>query len=195
MLGGLFSATMLISVFNLHARLVARSLCRRSSGRSSSRWPPAASSMPRSSASPTARCAAGAATRAADHRDRRCRSSSRTSRSAGKAPAIPLCRTCSRPGTSSRSRHHVHVGEADRRRHHRAGAVAPRLARAADAPGQGDACDRSGPRRRGDDGHRRQQDDLVHVPHRRRARRRGRPRVRALLRRGRFGTTPASRSG
>ncbi len=58
MLGGLFSATMLLSVFHLHAH--ASTLGRsspRSSGRCSSRWPPAASSTPPSNGSRIARCA------------------------------------------------------------------------------------------------------------------------------------------
>ena len=58
-----------------------------------------------------------------------------------------------------------------------------------DSAGQGDARDRPGPGRRGHDGDQREPDDLVHVLHRRRARRERRPPLRALhhehpLRRG-----------
>ena len=44
MLGGMFSATMILSVFHLHARMPRRARSsRRSSARSSSRWRPAGS--------------------------------------------------------------------------------------------------------------------------------------------------------
>ena len=58
------------------------------------------------------------------------------------------------------------------------------VARAEHEAGQGDARDRPGQGRRGDDGHQRQPHDLVHVPDRGRARRRGRPALRALLHAG-----------
>ncbi len=69
-------------------------------------------------------------------------------------------------------RRHVHLGQADRAPLHRSRAARAHLARAADATGKGDARDRPGPGRRRDDGDQRQPDDLVHVLHRRRARRR-----------------------
>ena len=72
-------------------------------------------------------------------------------------------------------RRRLRLEQADRRRDHDPGAARAALPRAADAPGQGDARDRAGQGRRRDDGHQRQPDDLVHVPDRRRARRRRRP--------------------
>ena len=64
------------------------------------------------------------------------------------------------------------VEQARRDPHRRAGAARPHLVRALDAPGEGDARGRPGPRGLGDDGDRRQPHDLGHVPDRRRARRR-----------------------
>ena len=83
-----------------------------------------------------------------------------------------------------RRRRRLHVEQAHRRDHHRAGAPRADVARAQHEAGQGDARDGPGQGRGGDDGHQRQPHDLVHVPDRRRARRRSRPALRPLLHAG-----------
>ena len=125
-----------------------------------------------------------AAARAADHRDRYVVHPPGR-RAALEGPVVhvgaehPAARECLLV-----RRRELHVGEADRRHDHGARAARADVARAAHAARQGDARDGAGSRRRGDDGHRRQPDDLVHVHDRRRARRRRRASLRALLQRG-----------
>ena len=87
----------------------------------------------------------------------------------------------------------VQLGSALRPARHRAGPARARVARPLHAARQGDAGHGPGQGCRRDDGHRRQPDDLVHVPRRGRARRRGRRHLRASTGR-RSSSTRASRS-
>ena len=184
MLGGMFSATMVISAFHLKAGASTGALVAAIVGLAARRDGRVRPPQRRDRACRLPAAAQRAATGAADHRDRDVVHPREHRASPGRGRATPPSRTCCRTaGVFSIGGVDVHVGEAHRRR----SSPCPCswsccLARPAHAAGQGDARDRAGPGRGGDDGHRRQPDDLVHVPARGRARRRGRPRLRALLR-------------
>src|SRR5581483_8225748 len=121
-----------------------------------------------------------AATCAADHRDRReLHHRGRRPRMEGPELHLVAGRLSALRGVHRR-RCLLRVEQADRRRHHRAGADRADVSHPEDPPGQGDARRCAGSGRERDDGDQRQPDDLVHVPDRRRARRRGRPAVCAV---------------
>ena len=166
MLGGMISATMVLSVFNLHAGeaagpLVLAIVCsllvamvglrpHQRNGRAD-RLPAAARS---------------AATCAVDHRDRHV---VHPARRRDRLEERELRRDSECPAEEQRlldRRRRLHVGEVHRRARHAARPARADLARAEDAAREGDAGDRTGSRRRRDDGHQRQPDDLLHVPDR-----------------------------
>src|SRR5581483_9747217 len=112
--------------------------------------------------------ARGAAARAADHGDRR------LVHPPERRPALEGPRAGLDPRRHPPAREDLHdrrrrlrLEPADHLRRHDPDAAAARLARAEDEAGEGDARGRAGQGRGGDDGDRRQPDDLVHVPDRR----------------------------
>ena len=155
MLGSMFTATMILSVFHLSTHEATAPLIGAIVGSllvSMAACGLLNAAIERVAVPAAARCAEVGAV---DHCDRH------LVHPRGRRPGVEGLRLHGRPQHPPEGsrlldlRHHVHVGEADRRPDHHSRPARARLARQVDAPGQGDARDGAGPRRRGDDGHRR----------------------------------------